>query len=223
MQTFATTTPVTTVLDIPAGRIQVIAADRADTTVEVLPADATRSRDVKAAEQIQVVHEDGVLRITAPEAKNQYFGTSGSVEITVQLPIGSRVEAKAAAAEFRAVGRLGDVTFQGAHGTVKIDEAASLRLTAADGDVSVGRLGGPAEISTQRGDIRIAEAVRGTAVLTTQMGDISVDTAQGTSASLDASTGYGRISNTLRNADGVSADLHIRATTAHGDITARGL
>lgn len=223
MQSFTTTAPVSTVLDIPAGRIQVIAADRADTTVEVLPADAGKSRDVRAAEQVQVSYEDGVLRIAAPVAKNQYFGPSGSVEVTVRLPTGSRVEATAAAAGFRAVGRLGDVTFQGAHGPVKIDEAASVRLTAADGDVSVGRLGGPAEISTQRGDIRIAEAVRGTAVLSTQMGDISVDAARGTSASLDAGTGYGRISNTLRNTDGAAADLHIRATTGHGDITARGL
>ncbi|GAA4233049.1 hypothetical protein FHR32_004333 [Streptosporangium album] len=38
MQKFDTPTPVTAVLDIPAGRIQFIAADRADTTVEVLPA-----------------------------------------------------------------------------------------------------------------------------------------------------------------------------------------
>ena len=89
--------------------------------------------------------------------------------MTVQLPAGSRIEAKAACAEFRGVGRLGDVAFEGAHGAVKIDEAASVRLTAFAGDVAVGRLGGPAEISTQKGDIHIAEAVRGTVVLRTQM------------------------------------------------------
>ncbi|MDF3145254.1 hypothetical protein PBV88_29370, partial [Streptomyces sp. T21Q-yed] len=61
----------------------------------------------------------------------------------VQLPAGSRVEAKAAAAELRA------------------------------GDVSVGRLGGPAEISTQKGDLDIAEAVRGTVTLRTEHGDIT--------------------------------------------------
>ncbi|MDX3226806.1 DUF4097 family beta strand repeat-containing protein [Streptomyces sp. ME19-01-6] len=221
MQKFDTSAPVTTVLDIPAGRIQFIAADRADTTVEVLPANAAKSRDVKAAEQIEVAYGDGVLRIAAPAAKNQYFGPSGSIEVTVQLPVGSRVEAKAAAAEFRAVGRLGDVVFEGALGATKIDEAASIRLTAADGDVSVGRLGGPAEISTQRGNIHIAEAMRGTVVLTTQMGDVSVGTAHGVSASLDAGTGHGRIHNALKN-DG-AADLNIRATTSHGDITARSL
>ncbi|MFD9033685.1 DUF4097 family beta strand repeat-containing protein, partial [Streptomyces sp. NPDC059567] len=95
------------------------------------------------------------------------------------------------------------------------------RLTATDGDVEVGRLGGPAEISTQRGDIRIAEAVRGTVTLSTQQGDISVSTAAGVSASLDAGTSYGRVSNNLKN-DG-TAELDIRATTSHGDITADSL
>ena len=44
MQKFDTPTPVSAVLDIPAGHIRLIAADRADTTVEVLPANAGRSR-----------------------------------------------------------------------------------------------------------------------------------------------------------------------------------
>ncbi|WP_331742459.1 DUF4097 domain-containing protein (plasmid) [Streptomyces sp. NBC_00876] len=222
MQKFDTPAPVSAVLDIPAGHIRFIAADRADTTVEVLPADASKGRDVKAAEQITVAYGDGVLRIEASPAKNRILGSSGSVEVTVQLPVGSRVEAKAAAGEFRGVGRLGDVAYEGAQGSVKLDESASARLTLLAGDVSVGRLGGPAEISTQKGDIRIVEAVRGTVVLRTESGEVSVGAARGVSASLDAGTAYGRIHNALKNTDG-AADLNIRATTAHGDITARSL
>ncbi|MEU6072121.1 DUF4097 family beta strand repeat-containing protein [Streptomyces sp. NPDC047082] len=221
MQKFDTPAPVSAVLDIPAGRIRFIAADRADTTVEVLPADASKSRDVKAAEQIEVGYGDGVLRVEAPAATNRILGNSGSVEVTVQLPADSRVEARTASAELRGVGRLGDVVFDGAYRRIKLDEAASVRLTAVDGDVEVGRLGGPAEISTARGDIRIAEAVRGTVVLRTQSGNISVTAAAGVSAALDAGTGHGRISNALKN-DG-TAELDIRATTSHGDITARSL
>ncbi|PWR10779.1 hypothetical protein DKT68_07850 [Micromonospora acroterricola] len=221
MQKFDTPTPISAVLDIPAGRVQFIAADRADTMVEVLPADASKGRDVKVAERTTVEYGDGVLRIRT-SAKNQILGSSGSVEVTVQMPVGSRVTVKAASAEFRAVGRFGDVAFDGAHGAIKIDEAASVRLTTAAGDVSIGRLNGPAEISTAKGDIRIAEAVRGTLVLRTQMGDVSVGAAAGVSASLDAGTTLGRIHNALKNADG-AADLTIHATTAHGDIDARSL
>ncbi|MFE7210436.1 DUF4097 family beta strand repeat-containing protein [Streptomyces sp. NPDC057611] len=221
MQKFDTPAPISAVLDIPAGRVQFIAADRADTTVEVLPANPSKKRDVQTAEQTTVAYTDGVLQIHTPEPKNQVFGPSGSLEVTVQLPAGSRVEGKAAGSELRGVGRLGDVVFEGAYRQIKIDEAASVRLTAIDGDVEVGRLGGPAEISTARGDIRITEAVRGTVVLRTQSGDISVAAAGGVSAALDAGTGYGRVSNSLKN-DG-TLELDIRATTSQGDITARSL
>ncbi|MCY9785998.1 DUF4097 domain-containing protein [Nocardiopsis sp. EMB25] len=222
MQKFDTPAPVSAVVNIPAGRIQVIAADRSDTTVEVRPADAAKGRDVKAAERVAVAYADGVLRIEAPKTKNQYFGPSGAVEVTIQVPADSRVEARAEAAEFRGVGRLGDIDVEGATGAVKVDEAASVRLTAFEG-VSVGRLGGPARISTQKGDIRITEAVSGAVVLRTRMGDVTIGAAPGVSASLDAGTSYGRIHNALANTDGADAVLTISATTDQGDITARGL
>ncbi|MCG5221020.1 DUF4097 family beta strand repeat-containing protein [Streptosporangium soli] len=223
MQKFDTPTPMTAILDIPAGRIQLIAADRADTTVEILPANASKSRDVKTAEQTEVTYRDGILQITAPEAKNQILGPSGSIEVTIQLPAGSRIEAKTALTEFRGVGRLGDIAFEGAQGSIKLDEAASARLTLQSGDISVGRLNGPAKISTQKGDLHITEAVRGTLTLRTESGQISVGAARGASATLDAGTTYGRIHNTLKNTDGADAALTIHATTAYGDITARSL
>ncbi|MFG3043446.1 DUF4097 family beta strand repeat-containing protein [Streptomyces sp. NPDC048241] len=221
MQKFDTPAPISAVLEIPAGRVRLIAAQRADTTVEVLPADPAKSRDVKAAGRTSVAYTDGVLRITAPAPDSTLFGPSGSVEVTVQLPAGSRVEGRAEGAELRGVGRLGDISFEGAYRHIKIDEAAGVRLTAIDGDIEVGRLGGPAEISTTRGDIRIMEARRGTVVLRTQAGDIAVAVATGVSATLDATAGHGRVSHALQN-DGTTA-LEIRATTAKGDITARSI
>lgn len=218
MNTYDTPSPVTAELRIPAGRIQVIAADRADTTVEVLPANAAKNRDVKAAEQVSVSYADAVVRVHAPE---KVFGNSGSVEVTVKLPAGSKVEAKAAACELRGVGRLGEVSFDGAQGRVKIDEAASVQLKAVDGDVEVGRLNGSAEISTTRGDITVAEASSGKVVLRTVSGNIDVTAAAGVSAALDAGAMVGRISNSLKNAG--STELEISATTTQGDITARSL
>ncbi|MCG3043292.1 DUF4097 domain-containing protein [Streptomyces sp. S1A] len=218
MQKFDTPAPVSALLDIPAGRIRFIAADRADTVIEVLPANPSNGRDVKAAERTRCEYGGGVLRIETSPGKNRILGDSGSIEVTVQLPAGSRVEAKAALAEFRGVGRLGDVTFEGTQATVKLDETASAGLTLQAGDISVGRLGGPAQISTQKGDIHIAEALRGTVTLRTEHGDISIAAAAGVPAALDAGTTYGRVSNALKN-DG-TAELDIRATTSHGDITA---
>ncbi|GAA4822060.1 hypothetical protein [Streptomyces ziwulingensis] len=222
MQTFDTPAPVSALLDIPAGQIRFIAADRADTTVEVLPADPAKGRDVKMAEQTEVAYADGVLRIEVPAAKNRLLGPSGAIEVTVRLPAGSRVEAKAAAAELRGVGRLGDVTFEGGHRSIKLDEADSARLTGLDADITIGRLNGPGEISTQKGDLNIVEAVRGTLTLNTQMGNITVGAAHGVSASLDAGTGHGRVHNALKNT-GATHGLALHATTGHGDISARSL
>ncbi|MCX4092921.1 DUF4097 family beta strand repeat-containing protein [Nocardia sp. alder85J] len=221
MQKFDTPAAIAAVVDIAAGRIQVIAADRADTVVEVAPADPAKGRDVKAAEQTVVDFTDGVLHIRTAGSGNRYFGSTGALEVTVRLPAGSRVEAHTESCELRGVGRLGDVVFEGAYRQIKLDEAAAVRLTAIDGDVEIGRLGGPAQITTARGAIRIGEAVRGAVVLRTEMGDISVGAAPGVSASLDAGTGHGRVGNALKN-DGAIA-LDIRATTGHGDIVARSL
>ncbi|MBO3736817.1 DUF4097 family beta strand repeat-containing protein [Actinoplanes flavus] len=223
MQKYATTTAVTAVVNIPAGRIQVIAADRTDATVEVRPIDPGKTRDVEAAQNTTVAFTDGVLRVTGPADKNQLFGPSGTVEVTLQVPAGSRVEATTGAAEFRGVGRLGDVAATGLHGTVKIDEAGSLTVDALGADVTIGRLTGSAEINTQKGDITVVEATGGTVVLRAQMGDVTIGAAPGVSATLDAGTGYGRVHNTLLNSEGAAAALTIHATTSHGDITARSL
>ncbi|MFB4301877.1 DUF4097 family beta strand repeat-containing protein, partial [Actinomadura sp. NTSP31] len=182
MNTFPTPAPITAAFTVPAGRIQVIAADRTDTTVQIRPANPGKGRDAKAAEQASVEFTDGVLQVRAATG-HPYLGGSGAIEVTVQLPAGSTVQAKAAATEFRAVGRLGEVAFDGAYQHIKIDEAAGVHLTATDGDVEVGHLSGPAQISTARGDIRINQATGGAVELRTQSGDITVAAAPGVSAS----------------------------------------
>jgi hypothetical protein len=218
MNKYDTPSPVAAVIDIPAGRVQLIAAGRTDTTVEVRPANPASSRDAKMAEQVTVEYAGGVLRVSAP-AGGRILGPSGSVEVTVQLPAGSAAEAKTASGEFRTVGRLGDVTFNGQQGAVKIDEAATARLSVLDGTITVGRLSGSADIRTSRGDIQVGEAASGTVVLRTEDGAITVGAAAGVSAALDAGTSYGRVHNALRNSDAPA--LTIQATTARGDITAR--
>lgn len=220
MQKFATPTPITAVLSVPAGRIRFIAADRADTTVEIRPANPSKGRDVKLAGQMTAAYADGTVTITAP-AGNRVLGSSGAVEVTVQLPAGSRVEAQASSAQFTTEGPLGDVTFDSAQATVNVERAATVRLTVVDGDITAGHVGGDSQISTVKGDIMVAEAADGTLVLRTQAGAITVGAAAGVSAALDAGTTVGRVRNTLTNAG--TPGLTIRATTTVGDITARSL
>ncbi|MFF4188271.1 DUF4097 family beta strand repeat-containing protein [Streptomyces sp. NPDC001691] len=219
MQKFETSAPVRAILDIPAGRVRVVAADRTDTTVDILPADASKSRDVKTAQQTTTAYGDGVLRIETP-AKSPYLGLGGALDVTVHLPAGSRVEAKAGSAEFQTAGPLGHVAFHSAHTTTKIDRAETLDLTANAGDVSVGHLGGDGEISVTQGDITIGEAVQGKLTLHTVSGNVTVVAPRTTSATLDATTTHGRIHNSLVHTQGPHPELTIHATTANGNITA---
>ena len=221
MQTFATPAPITAILAIPAGRIQFAAGDRGDTTVEIRPADPSKGRDVKLAGQTTAGYSDGILRITAP-AGHRILGSSGAVEVSVQLPAGSRVQAKADSAQFTTEGPLGDVTFDSSQATVKVDQASSARLTTVDGDITAGRLGGDTQIRTVKGDIQVTEATHGTVVLRAEAGAITVGAAAGVSAALDAGTTLGRIHNALQNTGGAPG-LTIQATTTLGDITARSL
>ena len=220
MQTFATPAPITAILAVPAGRIQVTAADRADATVEIRPADPAKGRDVKLAARVTAAYSDGVLRVTAPAA-SRVLGSSGAVEVTVQLPASSAVQATTASARFTTQGPLGDVTLDSAQATVTLDQAATARITIVDGDITAGHLAGDAQIRTARGSIHVTEATQGTLVLRTETGAITVGAAAGVSAALDAGTTIGRVRNTLKNTG--TTELTIHATTTVGDITARSL
>ena len=220
MQTFATPAPITAVVSVPAGRIHVTAGHDT-TTVEIRPADPAKSRDVKLAGQTTAAYHDGTLHVTSPAA-NRFLGSSGAVEVTIQLPAGSDVQATAASAQLTTTGPLGEVTLDSAQATVTVQDAATARLVTVDGDIAVGRLGGDAEIRTARGDITITETASGTLTLSTQTGKVTVGAAAGVSATLDAGVTVGRIHNALRNADATPA-LAIHATTTVGDITARSL
>lgn len=222
MQNFATPNPVFVSLDIPAGSVRLIATERTDTRVEVLPADASKRRDVKAVQQTGIEFRDGVLSITTAEA-NRVLGSSGALRVTIELPAGSRIEGKAGAAELHTTGRLGEVAFEGGYRSVSLEEAASAHLKVHTGDVSIARLSGPARIRNGKGDVTITEARAGLVELHTDMGDLSVTAARGVSGILDAGTAHGRIDNGLRNTDGAAAGLTVKATTSHGDITAASL
>jgi DUF4097 and DUF4098 domain-containing protein YvlB len=221
MQAFSTPAPVTAIVTIPAGRIRFTAAGRDSTTVEIRPADPAKGRDVKLAGQTTAEFSHGILRVASP-AGHRILGSTGAVEVTVQLPAGSRVEARSASAQLTTTGPLGAVRFDSAQATVQVEDAASARLVTTAGDITVGRLGGDAEIRTATGDITVDQAAAGTLMLSTQAGAITVGAAAGVPATLDAGTTVGRISNALRNTGGAPA-LNIHATTTVGDITARSL
>lgn len=207
MPTFTTPEPITAVVEMAMGHLHIRASERAETVVEVRPGNPGSSADVQAAEQTVVDLTDGRLGVTTPRNRvRRLFGRPPSVDVTIELPAGSRVDATAAA-DVRADGRLGDTTVETAIGSVRLTETGRLKVRTSAGDVSVSRSVGHADVTTAAGKIRL-DQVDGSAVLKSSAGDITLgdvtsdarlNTASGdidvdrADASVAAKTGFGRI------------------------------
>jgi DUF4097 and DUF4098 domain-containing protein YvlB len=207
MPTFDTPRAIAAVIDMPAGHIEIRAADRTDTVVDVRPTDPGSDADVQAVDQVRVDFSDGRLSVTAPKSRfRSLFRRPPSVDVTVDLPTDSRVDVSGWA-DIRTDGRVGDSTFDTAAGTVRIAETGRLKLRTAAGDVSVARAVGHADVTTASGKVRIGE-IDGTAVVKTSNGDIT----------LGEVTGDVRLNTANGDIDVDRALATVAAKTAYGSI-----
>jgi DUF4097 and DUF4098 domain-containing protein YvlB len=208
MPTFSTPEPITATIDISVGDIRIIAGDRTDTVVEVLPSNSAEEADVRAAEQTRVDFAAGQLSLKGPRTRALgLFGKVGSVDVTVELPAGSRLEAETSVAALRCSGRLGQCRITTSSGDVHLDDTGTLALTTGAGTVVVNQVTGDATVKTGSGKVRVSE-IDGNAVIKNANGDNWVGEVRG---ALRVNTANGDIS-----VDRVGADLI--AATANGDV-----
>jgi hypothetical protein len=206
MPSFDTPQPISVNARVDAGSIQFAAADRADTVVDVAPRDPKKDQDVRAADQTEVTYASGVLTVRTP--KQRYpLGRTGTVDVTVELPTGSRVDMTGAWAQVLGEGRLGEVRVKTSSGDVRLDTTGPLQLTASHGSITVDRIEGMAEITTSSGSLRVG-TVDGPAVLKNSHGTTTVGTA----------TGDLRVSGANGDIDIARAESSVAATTAHGTL-----
>ncbi|MFC5819705.1 DUF4097 family beta strand repeat-containing protein [Nonomuraea harbinensis] len=189
MPAFHTPEPILAIIDMATATVRVNAGDRDDTVVEIRPADEFDDADVRAAERAEVEYAGGRLLVRADKdtsdrdlslgklvespadwARSLLLGQSGSVQVTIDLPAGSRLDVKRAAG-LRCRGPLGEVAFTTSYGDIQVEQAGRLRLKTTYGDISVTRAAGHAEITTDHGDIRVGE-IDGTAVIRNSHGEI---------------------------------------------------
>jgi hypothetical protein len=135
-------------------RVRVTASQRSDTVVLVEPVDSTNNTDVKVAENTEVDHSAGELSIRTTKSG----GKNGSVAITIELPVGSRLVLNTAWTDLHADGALGDCELNIASGRVRLDRIAALRANLAGGDVAIGHVAGTATIEGGTAGVRIGQA-----------------------------------------------------------------
>lgn len=204
MPSFDTPEPISAVARMDAGSLQFIAGDRPETVVEVRPRDPKKDQDVRAADQTEVRYANGTLMLKTPKQRF-HVGRTGTVDVTVELPAGSRVDLAGAWVQVLGEGRLGEVRVQTSVGDVRLDTTGPLFLTVAHGSITVDRVVGTAEIATSSGNLRVG-TVDGAAVLKNSRGATAVD----------AVTGDLRVSGSNGNIDIARAEGSVTATTAHG-------
>ncbi|MFD9543082.1 DUF4097 domain-containing protein [Streptomyces sp. NPDC060022] len=205
MPSFDTPEPISATAHVEAGSIQFTAGDRLDTVVGVRPRDAKKDQDVRAADQTEVTFANGALTIRTPKAN--LLGRTGAVDVTVELPTGSRIDMTGSWAQVLGEGRLGEVRVKTSSGDVRLDTTGPLHLTASHGSITVDRVEGAAEITTSSGSLRVG-LVDGPAVLKNSHGTTTVG----------AVTGELRVRGANGDIEIRRAEDSVTATTAHGTL-----
>ncbi|GAA5182538.1 hypothetical protein GCM10023322_19760 [Rugosimonospora acidiphila] len=136
MPTFATPEPILATVSVAGARVRISASDRTDTVVRVEPIDSASRRDLKVAEKTRVDFSGGRLTVktTVPGDK------VGSVDIAIDLPIGSGLVAYATHSSVHADGPLGDCELHIASSRVHLDGVNALQANIAAGEVEVGHI-----------------------------------------------------------------------------------
>ncbi|WP_369374141.1 DUF4097 domain-containing protein [Promicromonospora sp. Populi] len=157
MPTFPAPTPVPVVIDVPFGFLNVVAGERDDVVVTVLPADPSKSGSVRAAEETRVERNGDAITITYPAAWKQWVlpFAAGGAKITVELPAGSDLSGKTGT--LYAEGRLGTVDLNLNSGDARIDEAARVDLKVSAGNIALGKVTGPMSLKASAGSVRVTE------------------------------------------------------------------
>jgi DUF4097 and DUF4098 domain-containing protein YvlB len=178
MPFFDTPEPISVVLELTVGNVRLVASERTDTVVEIRPTDESDASDVEAVGQIRVDYTGGTLRVIGPKRLFDFSKKTRSVDVTIELPAGSRVSAEAQMGNLRAAGRLGECRFKTSAGDVSVENTGPLRVSTSAGQVIVGRVAGDAEVSTGSGKIQVGE-VQGGAVVKNSNGDTTIDAVGG--------------------------------------------
>jgi DUF4097 and DUF4098 domain-containing protein YvlB len=214
MPTFETPEPILVTVEVTAGDLRITAQDRADTVVEIRPSDPSREADVRAAEQTLVEMTAGGLLVKGPKQRGlprslvgAPFGKPGSVDVTVDLPAGSRLRADTGAAALRCNGRLGETQAKTGAGEIAMEHTGPAELSTGAGGISVGVVSGSAEIKTGTGSVRLTE-IDGPAVVRNANGEIWIGAVTG---NLQVTTSNGGISVDRADAD-------VTARTANGRL-----
>ncbi len=174
MPTFQTPQPIAVTVDVFLGQVEIIASNRTDTVVEVRPSDAAKKDDVRAAQETKVDFAAGHLTVRAPRGWRVYtLGANPSIDVTIEVPTGSRLHGTASMCRFLVTGELGQCELKTSVGDLQLEKAGPLELRTSGGSITVDEVVSRASITTGTGIVRIRE-IDGSAVVKNSNGDSTI-------------------------------------------------
>ena len=203
--TFPADGPASVHIDLQSGCVDIVSSPRADVVVTVTPSNADRPSDRAAAEGIRVDQHGAAISVVGASRWN-LFGSSGSVDVLIEVPQASAVTAHLRYGSLRVAGPVGAVQAKIDYGDANIEASERLDLQGGHGEMRIGRIEGDADITLASGSVRIGrvgqamrikgghgsvdvEAVGGLAEITTT-GAIDIGTA---GPVLTARSAYGSV------------------------------
>ncbi|MFC7550805.1 DUF4097 domain-containing protein [Plantactinospora sp. GCM10030261] len=208
MLEFPLTGPVSLVVKVPAGSIEVVAEERDSATVDIEPAGfGAQSREM--AEQTKVDMSGDTLSVIAPRANGGLLRRGGAIRVRIAVPGHSSARIDTAAADVTCRGTYASLVIDGASSEVEVEHVTgAARIKTASGDVQLTRVDGDLVINCASGDARIRR-VAGAVRAEFASGDLAVEEAGG---DLHARTASGDIEV------GTVSRGAVRLATASGDV-----
>jgi Putative adhesin len=204
---FATPEPVTLVLKIPAGTVEVTADKVTTSEVELAPDNPDDEAARRLVDGATVALRGRELVVDVPQKLRLFRFPKLVVRVTV--PLDSTVRASIASAEMRVTGQLGGLEVKSASGDVAIERVVGrYTVQTASGDVGIGTVEGDGKVHTASGDIGI-RAVNGNCEVRSASGDLGIDALTG---SLSCHTASGDVQI------GAVDSGDVKANTGSGDV-----
>jgi hypothetical protein len=224
---FATPEPPRLRIDIPRGRICVVAAETGETEI-ILTAPRGDADALDWIAEAEVAEIGGEIVVRNPVRRWLGLIHCGPIEAAIRTPLGAAATLSIGAGKVETMGQLGAVTATTGAGNVRIEACGEARLRTGSGNVEVeraaggvdaktgagkvfiGRAGADVRVTTGAGNARLGE-VAGAAHLTTGHGNIEIEHAGG--EAIEAFTASGNI-------DVARADHgRVRAKTVSGRVS----
>ena len=199
-ETFPASGPLRLEVKVPAGEVEVEAAETGEAVVEL----ESLGRDDRAVEEARVDLRGDELRV---EVRDRRL-SSAEVRLHVAAPEGSTLTSATGSADVSTRGSLGDAELKTASGDLELERVANLRVKAASGDVRVEHVDGDARVQIASGDLELAH-VLGQAEVATASGDVRVGKA-GAGLKVQTASGDQEI--------GSVAEGPVELTSASGDV-----